>query len=298
MSSQVLITILAAALLIFLFFFILLLIRKKEQKKEQEKAKKEKEQAVLNNKISNTAQIIFDEIKDIDLIPKALNFIASYEKELKTLKKNRKRWEKEYNIEQSKNFVSKLWGGKKRKEAINNKRIEILSKIAEYETENSTEYKKCLGILEKIDISFYNENKSSVQKKYGELISNRQKEIEKENTERQRINEERIRKHVYSKRIPQMIGRLEEYVIFLQKHTREHTNINLESLRYIENSLDEIRAIKDYLDQKDMNKLETCSQKIMFILKNYRLDEMFQIDIRRVEELFSKIIDKVDSISS
>ena len=152
--------------------------------------------------------------------------------------------------------------------------------------------------MEKIDISFYNENKSSVQKKYGELISNRQKEIEKENTERQRINEERIRKLVYSKRIPQMIGRLEEYVIFLQKHTREHTNINLESLRYIENSLDEIRAIKDYLDQKDMNKLETCSQKIMFILKNYRLDEMFQIDIRRVEELFSKIIDKVDSISS
>lgn len=294
MSSQVLITILAAALLIFLFFFILLYIRKKEQ----EKAKKEKEQAVLNNKISNTAQIIFYEIKDIDLIPKALNFIAGYEKEIKALKKNQKRWEKEYNIEQSKNFVSKLWGGKKRKEAINNKRIEILSKIDEYETENSTEYKKCLDILGKIDISFYNENKSSIQKKYEELISNKQKEIEKESTEKQRINEERIRKLVYSKRIPQMIGRLEEYVIFLQKYTRERTNIDLESLRYIENSLDEIRAIKDYLDQKDINKLETCSQKIMFILKNYRLDEMFQIDIRRVEELFSKIIDKVDSISS
>ena len=291
MSSQVLITILAAALLIFLFFFILLYIRKKEQ----EKAKKEKEQAVLNNKISNTAQIIFYEIKDIDLIPKALNFIAGYEKEIKALKKNQKRWEKEYNIEQSKNFVSKLWGGKKRKEAINNKRIEILSKIDEYETENSTEYKKCLDILGKIDISFYNENKSSIQKKYEELISNKQKEIEKESTEKQRINEERIRKLVYSKRIPQMIGRLEEYVIFLQKYTHERTNIDLESLRYIENSLDEIRAIKDYLDQKDINKLETCSQKIMFILKNYSLDEMSQIDIHRVEELFLKIIDKEDA---
>ena len=279
--------ILAALLLISLFVFLLHV-----RKNKQQKIKQEKELIELNKKILDLAQIILDKIKDINNISKAQEFIAAYEKNLKVLQKEEKRLKKEYDLEQKKNVISKLFGGKKRKELIKNEREAAKAKVIEYETKNSAEYNRYKNMLSNIDISFYNRYKSSIQEKYEELEKNKRERIEKENAEKQKINEEKIKKQVYSKRMPQMIGRLEEYVVYLQKYIHNHPDFDLYPLRHIENNLDEIRSFQDCLSQKDVNRLETCLQKIMLILNDYKQDELFKIDICMIEDLISKIIEK------
>ena len=153
----------------------------------------------------------------------------------------------------------------------------------------NTRWEDILKEIEAIKTSL-NEEKLEKQKKLeAQLLEARQQELnaKMKNNEIQKQEDEKNQK---INNVISAIRNLQDNIPIIQNHVSEQQKMNFIMLQTVEEFLDKIEDLKDYIPSEYINNIERCQIKLNSVFDRCENKDDIQTDVQIIKDSFEKIL--------
>lgn len=300
--------------------------RKREEEKRRKEEKRIEQEKLRKSKILEIANYFYvNNIKYSDVQNAAL-FIDEYDKTIKSYSKILNQTSKVINTSVADTVESFFEGdyvfGERRSAKKEFKNTQ--EKLSNYEKNNKSNYLKAKAFLSALP-----DNTADFCEKYGAEIINcineihnnkeneklaieleeeqkkkkaieeqaKQKNIARQNAIEQvaketKIREEQTLKIQKTDKVTKAVRHLEEDIPILQNHVSKNKTMDFTLLSGLENHLDVIEDLLDYLPNECINNVKRCKIKLDSVFDKCENKNDIQADVQIIKESFEKILSK------